>query len=647
MATLAVRLAGICDRQYTSSGQRNRALPEPHSVSLAWRIQPLKEHEVTRVTQAGTQERPPQVTAPQRPRRRRITRWLMWIAGIALVLLIAAAIAVRYATQHAEPILRKRVIASLEQRFRSPVELGPLHLSISRRVVRVSGEGLRILNLANTDTRRVRPDYEPPMLSVDSFDFTIRTRQLLEPVIHVQTVSVRGMKLFIPPKNDRGPLLPEKKKKRGKPSTSIVVDKILASDALLSIETDKPGKLPLVFIIHDLTLKDVGAGRPFLFDARLVNPKPVGDIHSTGQFGPWNEFDPRETPVSGQYAFTNADLGPIKGIAGTLSSTGNYSGVLGEIGVQGTTDTPNFSLDVSENPVHLKTEFDATVDGTSGDTHLNHVHATFLNTAIDVSGNIVRAIERNQPLSPEVVALKSGHAIDIDASSDHARIEDLLVLGVKTKPPVMRGALSLRAHLAIPPEDVSVSRKIRMQGHFAIRGATFSNQNWQQTLDKLSERASGHPGKANNVDAARIQSQMSGSFHLAHRLLDVRDLVYQVPGATVNLAGKYSLNGDTFDFAGTIRTEATASQMLSGWKKWAAWPFDPLLKKDGAGLEVPVKITGTKSDMKFGVDMGKLKTQIFHRHPDEKQPPAPATPNPEPAPSASPDGRIVGDPGPH
>jgi hypothetical protein len=59
--------------------------------------------------------------------------------------------------------------------------------------------------------------------------------------------------------------------------------------------------------------------------------------------------------------------------------------------------------------------------------------------------------------------------------------------------------------------------------------------------------------------------------------------------------------------------------MLTGWKHWVAMPFDPLFKKDGAGLEVPVKITGTKSDMKFGVDRGKLKKQIFSRHKDQPE----------------------------
>ncbi len=46
-----------------------------------------------------------------------------------------------------------------------------------------------------------------------------------------------------------------------------------------------------------------------------MNAKPVGEIHSTGNFGPWHADDPRESPVNGDYTFTHADLGPIKGIA--------------------------------------------------------------------------------------------------------------------------------------------------------------------------------------------------------------------------------------------------------------------------------------------------------------------------------------------
>ncbi len=52
-------------------------------------------------------------------------------------------------------------------------------------------------------------------------------------------------------------------------------------------------------------------------------------------------------------------------------------------------------------------------------------------------------------------------------------------------------------------------------------------------------------------------------------------------------------------------------------------PFDKLLKKDGAGLEVPITISGTESAPKLGLDMDKLGAQIFHRGKKEQPNPAP------------------------
>jgi hypothetical protein len=153
---------------------------------------------------------------------------------------------------------------------------------------------------------------------------------------------------------------------------------------------------------------------------------------------------------------------------------------------------------------------------------------------------------------------------------------------------------------------VSVTQKMGIEGTFALRGVSFSNAQWQETLDKLSMRARGHAKEAKDGDARAVTSQMSGSFTLAHAELRVPDLSYKMPGAQVKLAGTYGLDGETFEFEGTVRTEATASQMLTGWKSVLAKPFDPLFKKDGAGLEIPVKISGTKSSPKLGVEFDKM-----------------------------------------
>ena len=564
------------------------------------------------------------VVTGTRPRRR---RWMWWFGGGALAVVVALGAAVEYAIHHAEPILRRRVVASLEDRFKTPVALDRLYLSFANGI-EVSGEGLRI----GAATNEGGP---PPVLTIRSFRFRTNVHQLLEPVMRISEVDVQGMQLNIPPKDKRGPLLAKAKHRRDRPKLSIVVDHIMCSDAVLTIETDKPGKQPMVFPIHDLVLHDVGGKKAMRFEAKLVNPKPVGDIASTGYVGPWDPDDPRETPVRGDYQFTNADLGPIKGVAGILSSKGNFDGPLDEIHVTGETETPNFSVDSSEHPVDLHTEFDATVDGTNGDTRLNHIHATFLRTVLEVSGLVRRASDVDTKVTGHVKnpgddAGVQGHFITITVDSGQARIEDLLRLAVKTSPPLMRGPMTLHAHMAIPPGQVSVSKKIEIEGRFGIRNSTLSNAHWQETIDRLSARAQGNPDVA-KADAAPVaQSQMSGSFTVRHGVIAIPDLHYQVPGAQVQLAGRYTVTGETFQFEGTVRTDATASAMLTGWKKWVAAPFDPLLKKDGAGLEVPVKIDGTRSDPKFGVDMGKLKSQVMSRLGGHGGKPKDETPQPTP-----------------
>jgi hypothetical protein len=41
--------------------------------------------------------------------------------------------------------------------------------------------------------------------------------------------------------------------------------------------------------------------------------------------------------------------------------------------------------------------------------------------------------------------------------------------------------------------------------------------------------------------------------------------------------------------------------MVSGWKSWFLKPIDPFFAKHGAGTELPIRITGTRSEPHFGL----------------------------------------------
>lgn len=503
--------------------------------------------------------------------------------------MLVALAALAWIARHAEPILRARVIETLSARFHSPVELDHLHISVFHGLA-VEGEGLRILYLAGPSKPDARSQ-PPPMLSIRSFQFHAGLRQLLEPTMRLVSVEVQGAELRIPPRTDRGPLIPDNPS-HSQPREAILVDKVVIDDLNIVIENSLQGKPPLEFNVINLTLTNVGRTQPFAYDATLRNPKPVGDVRAVGHFGPWQGDNPRDTPLDGSYLFSRADLSTIKGIGGTLSSNGKFAGTLGRIAIDGVSDTPDFRLTISNHPVPLHASFHAIVDATTGDTYLQPVNALLLHSEITATGSITR--KKGVP----------GHDIELDLVTDKGRIDDWLTLAVRTSPPVVRGTLVARSHLSIPPGPVSVTHKMYLNGSFAIQQGTFSNARLQQQIDDLSERAQGLPEKANAQQAAAVISSMKGSFTLANEQMDVTEMVYEIPGCTVRVDGRYGLDGASLDFHGNVRTQATASEMVGGWKSLLVMPFDRLLKKNGAGVEVPFKLSGTQSDPKLALDFG-------------------------------------------
>jgi hypothetical protein len=407
--------------------------------------------------------------------------------------------------------------------------------------------------------------------------------------MHVETVYVKGLELNIPPKGNRQEMTNMGSRS---PKTTIYVDQFVCEDTKLVINTSKPGKPPLEFAIVNLKMKDVGPGQPFQFNATLVNPKPVGNIQSSGLFGPWQQDSPRDTPVQGDYSFNKADLSTIKGIGGILSSTGEYSGTLGNIVVHGKTDTPDFRIATSGHAVQLHTEFHAVVDGTSGDTYLQPVNATFLRTSFTANGSVVR------------MSAPKGHDIELDVVLNGARIEDLLQLGVHTDPPVMTGPVEMKTRLSLVPGDASVADRLKLAGSFHVLDAHFTNEKVQGKVDSLSLRSQGKPRQAQEHTEEDVAVDLRGVFTLKDGLLSFSFLHFLIPGTHVDMMGDYGLDGKEFDFHGTARLDAKVSQMTTGWKSILLKPVDPFFSKGGAGTEVPIRITGTQSEPHIGLDFG-------------------------------------------
>jgi len=258
--------------------------------------------------------------------------------------------------------------------------------------------------------------------------------------------------------------------------------------------------------------------------------------------------------------------------------------------VQGTTETPDFSLDTANHGMPLETQFHAVVVGITGDTYLDPVEAKLKNSHFTARG--------------QVINIKGeGHRIELDLDVPSAQLADFLELAVNTQPTALTGTISTRMHLKIPPGQESVPQKIQLNGGFTLRNIHFTNPEVQDKVDMVSLRAEGDPKDA-KPGAKDVNSQMNGKLVMASGELHFSDLEYVMPGAQVNLAGVYSLDGQKFDFHGKVLTDASLSQMVaSRWKALLLKPVSAFFRRKGGGAEIPVRINGTKSAPKFGLDL--------------------------------------------
>lgn len=512
------------------------------------------------------------------------SKLLLWLAGVVIVLTVASALV----AHHLQPYLRDLAEDMLSSQFRSDVQIQDFHVTLFPFLA-LSGKGIVLRHHGRTDV--------PPLISIAEFSATASLWSIPVRPWHINSVTLKGLKIQIPPREKRegGSMFGGFKSRK---EVTIRIDELSSDDAELDIYPGDPQKPVHQFAIHQLRMHGIGPGHGAPFDAELTNATPPGEIKVKGNFGPWQSDDPRTTPLSASYTFDKADLNVFKGISGILSSAGKFDGVLEKIEVQGQTTTPDFSVDTANHPVMLKTEFNATVDGTNGDTLLHPVIAHFLNTTLICNGAIVKPENKKQ-----------GKEIKLEVASQTGRIEDLLRLVAKPGKPLLTGSINLKTKFDLPPRDdtdTKVLDRLNLDGNFNIPNAKFSDPKVEDKIHDFSERAQGHP---KDDETGEPLSMLKSSFRLRNSVIDMKNLTFVVTGANVKLDGNYGLRSEDLDFHGKLHMQAKPSQAVTGFKSWMLKPFDSFFRKNGV-TEIPIKVTGSRSQPSFGLD--------FHHDKDNK-----------------------------
>lgn len=503
--------------------------------------------------------------------RRRLVR----IVLVVVVLGVASSLA---AVWFLNPqALKARAEQGLSDRLGLPVTIGDLRVFVLPRP-RIVGTAVAVTMPAVADR---------PFLAIDRFSAEIGPFSIWRG--YVRSVRVDGLRVVVPP-GGRPSL---GKADRDGPERTIA-GRLEARDAVLIFLRKDPAKEPLEFRIHALSIANVGFGRAMPFSTSLTNPVPEGLVESSGTIGPWNRREPLALPVAGDYRFSRANLGTIRGIGGTLTSAGKYEGHLERIVVTGTTTTPEFSLDLGGRPVPLTSEFRAVVDASDGTTRLDHVSARLLTTAITVNGVIENLPGPRRRL------------IDLHARIDNGRIEDILQLVVDREQPALTGAVSLVARIRIPPGEQPRKRRLGVTGTFGLERARFNDAAVRARLLELSRRSQ---GKETIEAAPGALSRLAGRFALADGVIALDDLTFEVPGAAVHLDGRFISETGELNLTGELWMRASVSSAVGGPKSILLKPFDWMFRRDGAGAVVPIEISGTYKNPAIGVNIRRVFTR--------------------------------------
>ena len=508
-------------------------------------------------------------------------------AGVLSLVLIGAIGALRLAPFSSEKA-RERFVAALADRLDAEVELQELRVHILPSL-RAEGRGLTI--------RHRNRDDVPPLIWVARFSAESTVTSLLHR--HISRVNIDGLDIEIPPDRNRsdsdartsaGHGRAEKGVVEADAARGFVVDELYSTGARLAIIPKEAGKPPRVWDIHDLKMRSVAMDTAMPFEATLDNAVPPGVITTQGTFGPWASDEPGRTRLDGTFVLSRADLSVFNGISGLLAAHGQFGGRLDRIDIHGETETPAFTVNTGL-PVPLHTRYHAIVDGTNGNTILDEVDASFLNTSLVAKGAVA-----GQPH-------KEGRTVTLAVTMNQGRLEDVLRLSVKSSKPPMVGSLRLSTRFVLPPGDEEVVRRLQLDGRFTIAGTRFTDTTVQDKINELSHRGS---GKVREPEIPRVASRFEGSFRLGGGRLEIPKVTFDVPGSLVALAGTYDLVPETLDFKGTLFMDAKVSDTTTGVKHFLLKLADPFFRRDGGGSAIPIKVTGRRSDPSFGLDKSRL-----------------------------------------
>jgi len=492
-------------------------------------------------------------------------RRLILLVGVSIILVWYGVLLVSYALAPAwRTAVRERAVEALRAEFASNVRYQSFEVSLWPRV-HVTARGVVIGN-----------DPSRPLIQATSADAQCH----LIPW-HIQRLILSGLSLRIPTVPSTG---------IGAPMRTVTVDEIVAERAQVDIFPSEGQATPLHFELTELRVNNFNPGSAADFSALITSSDLRAEIQVSGRLGAWNSPSPSLTPLQGTYKMQRCDLSTVPGLKGILSAQGRLGGVLQRIEIAGTADAAQFSLSSSGRPEPLHASFEAAVDASNDTGSIQNLKGT-LGTSSFTGNGFALNVQDDRIRD-----------IAVDLSVDNGRLEDILPLAVKSATSPMGGALRVRANLEIPPGKQDILNRLSLNGDFTATNARFSSVDLRERLRNVSRKPEEH---LNDQPSGSPLTGIQGHLLLNNGVAEFSDLVFDLEGVSAHLNGSYQLASERLDLHGQLWMAATLSQTATGATASFPKTVESFFRSKHGGSVVPIKVTGTRADPEFAIDVSK------------------------------------------
>ena len=447
-----------------------------------------------------------------------------------------------------------------------------------------------------TIRRKTAPPGLPPLGQIDTMVVEGTWSDLILLRQRVELIDITGFHI-------RVPAIGSKESKQSFPSGSAkefsgpetMINRLMVHKSLLEImrEHDKP----LLFPIKQVEIRNLHKKEALTYAVDMQNPIPRGHILVRGSMGPIHGRDFDSTPISGNFAFTQANLHDVGEIRGTLDARGLFKGTLRSMKVETEGQVPDFAV-TDGRPTPVVGSMQATLAGANGDLDIGTIDLNVRKTHIHAAGSIKG----------------DAKATNLDISVEHGRAEDLLAPFIHKEVPIV-GPVALKCHAYLGPPGNGFMQKLRLTGSFDIPAEKVTNEETEKSLSSFSQRARGKEKPNTGVESngqlpgveKDVLSSLDGPTKIENGVVQTQGLTFKVTGASAKLAGTFRFHDQAVHLTGTLKMESDISHTATGFKSFLLKPLAPFFMKRHAGAVIPIAVTGLPGHYKVSQDIGHHK----------------------------------------